>query len=563
MCDQDVFAVLIPSDETSQAREAFSLVENAHCFHKATGSIPDKPTISSRDPTPAPGSPSESLKYDSIDHIVLSFNEKPKDILKGWQFGTNPDSSDVLLGHRGATGISGRHFLITITEKFCVELQEDSQYGTAVRYDGQAENEIRKKTTWLLASEPGKPRDFETITICVPHKKACVFTIEFPNHEAGQFEYRAALQRFCEERQKALPPVSALGLISDRTTAAPSKPVSPPGQPIYLKLNEQSLGSGTFGEVYKVFRARDGQVFAAKKFFPPDQSDEHKEKKIKLDKEDWLNSIKNEVAIMSIDPHVGLTLSYFTLGLTVSQPNVMSVEHFQETPYPVLYMPYYPLGSLGQMKNISKAQYVSAFRQILLGLRHLHEHKIAHRDLKPANLLVAEPFTIVIADFGLSKAITDSHLLRTFCGSPRYIAPEVPHRKIHAYGQKVDIWSTGVMILIFIYGSPTPPSTRRVSHWSPRWNKHWSEILVEKVNDLEDEDLVAEILVHMVRIKSEERLTADECLKKGCEIGLFRRRDDGKTIHIEDAPEKDAGEVKTSDNDATEVDTGTATPTKA
>ncbi|MCJ1464292.1 hypothetical protein MMC07_002905 [Pseudocyphellaria aurata] len=44
------------------------------------------------------------------------------------------------------------------------------------------------------------------------------------------------------------------------------------------------------------------------------------------------------------------------------------------------------------------------------------------------------------------------------------------------------------------------------------------------------------------------------------------QKTDGKTIHIEDAAEKDAGEVNISDDDATEVDTpedGTATPTKA
>lgn len=240
----------------------------------------------------------------------------------------------------------------------------------------------------------------------------------------------------------------------------------------------------------------------------------------------------------------------------------MSVENFQETPYPVLYMPYYPLGNLQDMKGISETQYVSAFRQILLGLRHLHERRIAHRDLKPENLLIAEPFTIIIAGFGLSKAVTDS-LLTTFCGTHLYAAPEIYHGNSHGYGNKVDIWSTGVIILNFIYGLPTKPKLKRIT--IQQWSKLWSGILVKKVNDFDEKDLVIEILLHMVRIESEERFTADACLNIGCENGLFRRRDDGHTIHIEDAAEKDAVKVNISEDDATEVDTpedGTATPTQ-
>lgn len=157
MCDQSVFAVLIPYDQKSRARGAFRLRENAHCYHKSTESIADEPTISSREPTPALQSPSQA-NYEYTDRIVLTFKQKPKDPLRGWQFGTNPHSSDVLLGYRGTKGISGRHFCITITERFRVELQEDSAHGTAVGYNGQAEDEVRKKTTWLLSFEPGTER---------------------------------------------------------------------------------------------------------------------------------------------------------------------------------------------------------------------------------------------------------------------------------------------------------------------------------------------------------------------------------------------------------------------
>ena len=203
----------------------------------------------------------------------------------------------------------------------------------------------------------------------------------------------------------------------------------------------------------------------------------------------------------------------------------MPVIDFQESPGPLLVMPYYPLGSLEGRKDVSEAQYVSAFRQILLGLRHLHQRNIVHRDLKPANLLVAEPFTIIIADFGLSKDATD-HLLTTFCGTHLYAAPEVYPGSSEGYGPLVDIWSTGVIMLELMYSRPAEPSMNGIT--LPAWNKRWSMILVRAVEEWDtDEDKVVDILIHMVRIEPEERLSADQCLQNGCDSGLFIRGRDG------------------------------------
>jgi serine/threonine protein kinase len=79
--------------------------------------------------------------------------------------------------------------------------------------------------------------------------------------------------------------------------------------------------------------------------------------------------------------------------------------------------------------------------RLLDGLGHLHAKEIAHRDLKPENFLVEKfPFfKIVITDFSLSKAITDTTFLKTFCGTLKYLAPEAFPGICHSYDSSIDV----------------------------------------------------------------------------------------------------------------------------
>lgn len=182
-------------------------------------------------------------------------------------------------------------------------------------------------------------------------------------------------------------------------------------------------------------------------------------------------------------------------------------------------------------------EYLSAFCQVLIGLRHLHKNAVVHRDLKPENLLVEAPFVVIIADFGLSKVATDG-LLKTVCGTPLYAAPEIFPGNIEGYGPSVDIWSTGVIFLTLIYGAPAEPDIRNVrpEKRDKYWSKCWSEALVARVKDLADNDLLAAILTHMVRIDPKERLSVEQCLEMGCKINLFRRRRDGYIVVADENP---------------------------
>lgn len=66
--------------------------------------------------------------------------------------------------------------------------------------------------------------------------------------------------------------------------------------------------------------------------------------------------------------------------------------------------------------------------QILSATSYLHQLNIVHRDLKPENLLYKsreEDSKIMISDFGLSKIVCENRMMKTACGTPGYVAPEV------------------------------------------------------------------------------------------------------------------------------------------
>lgn len=55
-----------------------------------------------------------------------------------------------------------------------------------------------------------------------------------------------------------------------------------------------------------------------------------------------------------------------------------------------------------------------------------------------------------ITDFGQSKILGETSLMRTLCGTPTYLAPEVLNSFGTAgYNRAVDCWSLGVILFIW------------------------------------------------------------------------------------------------------------------
>ncbi|KAG6880348.1 hypothetical protein C0992_011099, partial [Termitomyces sp. T32_za158] len=81
---------------------------------------------------------------------------------------------------------------------------------------------------------------------------------------------------------------------------------------------------------------------------------------------------------------------------------------------------------------------------------------VTHRDLKPENILLTKknPPIVKVADFGLAKFVDSQTMLKTLCGSPAYLAPEILSQKnSEGYDNLVDSWSVGVMVFLMLTGS--------------------------------------------------------------------------------------------------------------
>ncbi|KAL8594487.1 hypothetical protein ACOMHN_024932 [Nucella lapillus] len=60
-----------------------------------------------------------------------------------------------------------------------------------------------------------------------------------------------------------------------------------------------------------------------------------------------------------------------------------------------------------------------------------------------------------VTDFGLSKFVDEGSLMKTFCGTPSYLAPEVLLTAgSGSYTQAIDCWSLGVVLFIMVSGYP-------------------------------------------------------------------------------------------------------------
>lgn len=92
------------------------------------------------------------------------------------------------------------------------------------------------------------------------------------------------------------------------------------------------------------------------------------------------------------------------------------------------------------------------FKNIVIGLAHIHCWSVLHRDIKLDNILLDTDGGVKLCDFGVSKILKKDQIVKEQCGTPAYIAPEIISEDGYK-GFGVDVWSLGVLLYAMLCGT--------------------------------------------------------------------------------------------------------------
>jgi serine/threonine protein kinase len=133
---------------------------------------------------------------------------------------------------------------------------------------------------------------------------------------------------------------------------------------------------------------------------------------------------------------------------------------FEDDKYILIIMEYINGGNLfsfvKKRRKLSEKIAKFLFRQIILGIKHIHSKNIVHRDIKLENILIDLNNRVKICDFGIGVILrSEDELLYDQCGTPMYMAPEIilSSKKKGYRGFPVDIWSSGIALYIMLSGT--------------------------------------------------------------------------------------------------------------
>lgn len=265
------------------------------------------------------------------------------------------------------------------------------------------------------------------------------------------------------------------------------------------KIQSQTLGSGTFGEVYLLRNSETNETTA-----------------VKVLKNDNKPVLEFD-SLVELDVLFGIKSNALVYGINIYKP--MECLSFDSIS---IEMPYY--GTVAKLikDNLTFEQKIFLIYKLILGVKCLHDNKILHLDIKPDNCLYSGSVDnpdLVVSDFGLSCPVDDvSKGVSTYriIGTLGYRPPEwmsviqasnndladitdepnfSKYRKDlnYVYNDKFDVWSIGITALAFL-----TRTSKNKEYYIPDGTLSYNEIANRYILDFTDTEI---------------ELTLDSCLK--------------------------------------------------
>ncbi|ORD94858.1 Y8H9 [Enterospora canceri] len=241
------------------------------------------------------------------------------------------------------------------------------------------------------------------------------------------------------------------------------------------------INKGTFGEVSMY--SRDGQEYAVKRFTNKKQGAVH------------LTTVRELKALILLD------------GIKhISRIEEIVIE---DTELYVVF-PLYKETLMGKRYEYLR-EASEHFRQIVVGIQSIHQHKLIHRDLKSSNIMLDSNNVIKIIDFGMSRKIQP--MMSSIVTTLWYRAPELLEfgtKNVYTeYKYAIDTWSIGIVLLEMLLGHAPCKSNCEVEQLA---------LYKKNLSNIKDEyywlpDSAVDLLTEMLKFDPKERIGLDRILK--------------------------------------------------
>ncbi|XP_078353946.1 serine/threonine-protein kinase PLK1-like [Oculina patagonica] len=251
------------------------------------------------------------------------------------------------------------------------------------------------------------------------------------------------------------------------------------------------LGKGGFARVYEVTDMSTNKVYALKAV-----------PKAKLTKSaDRYNKIETEIE----------------LHKSLRQRHVVGFHgHFEDDQHVYILLELCSRKSLVQtLKSrgkLTEPEVRYLMYQAVQACSYLHAQRVIHRDIKVGNFFLNSDMELRLGDFGLAVRLKEGEKkIKTMCGTPNYIAPEVLSKEGHSY--EVDTWALGCVMYTLLIGHP-PFETKSLRETYNRIRNN-EYTIPSRISDSAAKLIQKMLQANPANRPSLNEILADEFFKKG------------------------------------------------